>query len=139
MDYGYNSSSGGTIAALVTAVVVVIYTLIIVASYLVMALALSKFFRRVGVEPWIGWVPIYGHVPAIFLAIGSYRTGIAFRKDSSWVVLAIFVPFVWLFLLERQQEVYGPQLIVNASYPPPRAGFGAIVPGSLPPPSSPLA
>jgi hypothetical protein len=163
MDYGYNSSSGAVIVALVTLVFIAIYELIIVAWYLVMALALSKFFRKVGVEPWIGWVPIYGYwkwlevggqagalallvlvpyagiVPAIFLAIGSYRTGIAFRKDSSWVVLAIFVPFVWLFLLARQQEVYDPQLILNAGHPPPRAGFGAIVPGSVPPPSSPEA
>ena len=123
--------------------------LVVVAVYVVTAIALMQFFRKVGVEPWIAWVPFYntwkwlevGGQPGwiallslipygsiatvVFLAIGMYRTGIAFRKDSSWVVLGIFLPFVWCFLLARDVEVYDPRLIVAAGYPPPLAGTGS--------------
>ena len=71
-------------------------------------------------------VPYAGIVTSVFLAIGMYRSGIAFRKDASWVVLGIFLPWVWLFLLGRQSEVYQPELITAAGYPPPRAGFGSV-------------
>lgn len=160
-DYGDNSALGGLIVALVTMVFVGMYLVVLVGAYVVMALALSSFFRKVGVEPWIGWVPIYGYwkwlevggqpgwlavlsvvpyaniVTAVFLAIGTYRTGIAFRKDASWVVLAIFLPFVWLFLLGRQTEVYEPALITAAGYPPPLAGYGSLPRSTGTPPTPP--
>lgn len=149
MSYDYGNNSGGLIAVLVIVMFVMLYLVLFIGVYALMALALSSFFRKVGVEPWIGWVPIYGYwkwlevggqpgwlsilavvpyaniVTAVFLAIGMYRTGIAFRKESSWVVLGIFLPYVWLFLLGRQSEVYDPSLITAAGYPPPLAGFGA--------------
>lgn len=160
-DYGDNSALGGLIVALVTMVFVGMYLVVLVGAYVVMALALSSFFRKVGVEPWIGWVPIYGYwkwlevggqpgwlavlsvvpyaniVTAVFLATGTYRTGIAFRKDASWVVLAIFLPFVWLFLLGRQTEVYEPALITAAGYPPPLAGYGSLPRSTGTPPTPP--
>lgn len=139
--------------------VILLFALAIaVASYVVLGLTLSRFFRKVGVEPWIAWVPYYrywkwlevgGHqgwisllslVPygtyavQVFLAIGNYRTGIAFRKDSSWVVLGIFLPWVWTYLLGRDSEVYDPRLIGAAGHPPPLAGYGSVAPGSAPPP-----
>lgn len=155
MDYGYNDgAAAGLIVLVVWLVFLGIYLFVVVAAYVLMALALSQFFRKVGVEPWIGWVPIYGYwkllevggqpgwlsvfavvpyaniVTAVFLAIGMHRTGIAFRKDASWVVLGIFLPYVWCFLLARQSEVYEPGLITAAGYPPPRAGYGAVLPTS---------
>jgi hypothetical protein len=132
----------------------VVYAIIIavglIISYLLTAITLAMFFRKVGVNPGIAWVPIYnywrwlevgGHngqlavlmlvpyagiVTRIFLYIGMYRTGIAFGKDSSWVVLGIFLPFVWCILLGRPNEVYRPEWITARGYPPPRAGFGAV-------------
>ena len=119
------------------------------ALYALNAFALMSLFRKVGVAPWIGWVPYYNtwtvlelggqpgplallsivpygnYVVLVFLAMANYRTDIAFRKDSSWVVLAIFLPFVWAFLLGRAEERYQPELITAAGYPPPRVGFGA--------------
>lgn len=161
MSYDYGDTTGWSVLATVGILLFVIgYLVILIGSYVLMALALSSFFRKVGVEPWIGWVPIYGYwkwlevggqpgwlavltvvpyggiVTAVFLAIGTYRTGIAFRKDSSWVVLAIFLPFVWLFLLGRQAEVYQPALITAAGYPPPLAGYGAVVQPTGTPPSA---
>jgi hypothetical protein len=147
--YGDNSALVGVIVALFVVVFISVYLVTLIGVYVLTALALSSFFRKVGVEPWIAWVPFYGYwkwlevggqpgwlsilivvpygniVTAVFLAIGMYRTGIAFRKESSWVVLGIFLPYVWLFLLGRQSEVYEPGLITAAGFPPPLAGFGA--------------
>lgn len=134
------------VAYLATLLVVLV---VAVVFYVVMALTLSRFFAKVGVEPWIAWVPFYstwkwlevggfagwiallslipygGIVTSVFLYIGMYRSGIAFRKDSSWVVLGIFLPFVWAFLLARPEEEYDPELIVQAGFPRPLAGFGS--------------
>jgi uncharacterized protein DUF5684 len=130
----------------ISLVIVLIFAL---ALYVVNAFALMSLFRKVGVAPWIGWVPYYNtwtvlelggqpgplallslapygnYAVLVFLAIAHHRTGIAFRKDTGWVVLAIFLPFVWAFLLGRDEEVYRPELITAAGYPPPRVGFGA--------------
>ena len=123
--------------------------LFLIAYYIVMSIALSRFFKKVGVEPWIAWVPYYntwkwlevgGHpgwlallslagggiVASIFLYIGMYRTGIAFRKDTGFLVLGIFLPFVWAFLLGRDEEQYHPEWITAAGYPPPLAGYGSM-------------
>lgn len=159
-DYGDNAALGGLFGTLFIILVVTFYLVIFIGTYVLMALALSSFFRKVGVEPWIGWVPIYGYwkwlevggqpgwlsvltvvpyasiVTAVFLAIGMYRTGIAFRKEGSWVVLGIFLPYVWLFLLGRRSEVYDPTLISAAGYPPPLAGFGAAPRAASPSPAA---
>ena len=130
--------------------VTLLFTIVIaVVLYVVMALALSKLFAKVGIEPWIAWVPIYSTwkwlelggfagwiallslIPygsiatSVFLYIGMYRTGIAFRKEGTWVVLGIFLPFVWAFLLGRPEEKYEPELIAQAGYPPPLVGHGS--------------
>jgi hypothetical protein len=126
------------------------------AFYIVNAFALMSLFRKVGVPPWIGWVPYYNtwtvlelggqpgplallslvpygnYVVIVFLAIAHHRTGIAFRKDTAWVVLAIFLPFVWAFLLGRPEEEYRPELITAAGYSPPKVGFGAPQPAAAP-------
>ena len=146
------SNPGPYIAAILAVYVVIIGFVLVIAllSYVLLGLTLSRFFRKVGVEPWIAWVPYYNHwkwlevgghqgwiallslvpygsyVTLVFLAIGNYRTGVAFRRDGSWVVLGIFLPWVWCYLLGRDTEVYEPQLITAAGYPPPLAGFGAV-------------
>jgi len=123
--------------------------IVFAALYVVTALALSRLFAKVGVEPWIAWVPIYSTwkwlelggfpgwvailsvipyanlVTSVFLWIGMYRTGLAFRKGGEWVVLGIFLPVVWAFLLARPTETYEPQLITQAGYPPPLVGHGS--------------
>lgn len=138
------------IALFVVFYVIFVFAFIAVV-YVVMALALSSFFRKVGVAPWIAWVPFYANwkwlevggypgyialfsvVPYvgslavyIFLYIGMYRSGIAFGKDPSFVVLGIFLPFVWLFMLGGKSAVYRPELLAARGYPVPLAGFGSI-------------
>lgn len=130
-------------------IIMIVALLFAVAVYVVMALALSRFFAKVGVESWIAWIPVYstwkwlevggmagwisllalipygGIATSVFLYIGMYRSGIAFRKDASWLVLGIFLPFVWAFLLARPQETYEPERVVQAGYPRPLAGHGS--------------
>lgn len=160
-----NDSSAiiGVILA-IYAVIIIVTLLFALAYYVVMSIALSQFFRKVGVEPWIAWVPYYnnwkwlevggqkgwlallplvggGIVTSVFLYIGMYRSGIAFGKDSGFLVLGIFLPFVWAFMLGRPQEQYHPEWIMAAGYPPPLAGYGAMQPPTWqqgpPPPFTP--
>jgi len=120
------------------------------AVWVVTAIAMMRFFRKVGVEGWIAWIPIYnqwkflevgGHngalallslvpvgsyVVLVFQIIGMHRVGIAFGKDASFLVLGIFLPFVWMFLLARPQEFYDLNRLAWAGQPMPRAGYGAV-------------
>jgi Family of unknown function (DUF5684) len=124
--------------------------LIVVVVYVLNGFAFMRLFRKVGIEPWAAWVPIFnnwrilelggqpgwlsllalvspgGIVTAVFEAIGSHRVGIAFRKPNSYVVLFIFLPFVWAFILGADSEVYEPDLIRQAGYSPPLAGVGSV-------------
>jgi hypothetical protein len=131
--------------------------LLLAAWYIVTAIAYAKLFRKVGIEGWIAWVPYYntwkalelggqpgwlsllslvggGVITSVFLYIGMWRTGIAFRKDAGFLVLGIFLPFVWAFLLARPQEEYHPEYITAAGYAAPLAGYGSLPrPGYTPP------
>jgi len=127
----------------------VVCLVIALAYYVLQSFALMSFFHKVGVKPWIAWVPYYntwtwlqvggqkgvytlfvlipygGIVTSVFLYIGMHRTGIAFGRDIGMLVLGVFLPPVWLFMLGAQSEVYRPELISAAGYPAPLAGFGS--------------
>lgn len=130
----------------VTLAVTLIFALVV---YVIMAIALSRFFGKVGVERWKAWIPVYNNwtwlqvggfpgwlallvlvpggsiVTSIFLYIGMYRSGLAFGKQGSFVVLGVFLPFVWAFILSGHREVYEPARIRQAGYPAPLIGHGA--------------
>ena len=151
MDSYGSGSSGAVIAAIIAvyAAFILVELIILVGAYVLMSIALSTFFRKVGVQPWIAWVPYYrtwkwlevggqqgwfallGLIPGgsivttVFLCIGMYRTDIAFRKQGEFVILGIFLPWLWCFFLGSSSEVYQPELITAAGYPPPLAGFGS--------------
>ena len=154
MSYDYDGT-GALIAVILalyaafSVIFLVAYLVIIVAYFVVMGFAYMSFFRKVGVEPWIGWVPVYNtwkwlevggqqgwfsllvfvpfgsYVYLAFHGIGMYRTGKVFGKDGAWVVLGLFLPFVWLFLLGRERELYRPEWNANFGWPPPLAGHGS--------------
>ena len=120
------------------------------AGYVVWSLALMSLFRKVGIPLWKAWVPYvqtwtllrlggqngnwlwlvfvpYGSiVTSVFLYIGMHRIGIAFGKDSGMLVLGIFLPFVWAFMLGARDELYQPQLLAWHGYPPPLEGYGSM-------------
>ena len=157
MDYDYDYS-GPALAILFAVYGVMI--LFAIAYYVVLAISLMGFFKKVGVEPWIAWVPIYntwkwlevggqqgwlalialipygGIVSAIFLYIGMYRTGRAFGKDGAFLVLGIFLPFVWAFILGGKNEVYRPETFASYGWPPPLAGYGSAQGGVTPTPAA---
>ena len=152
----YDSYGDGSQYAAITFLIIgLVYGfafLVIIAVYVVTAIAFMSFFRKVGVKPWIAWVPVYnnwvrlevggqrgwfslfsivpygGIATAVFLGIAAYRNGIAFRKDSGYVALAVLLPFVWAFILGGNNSVYEPALLTAAGYPPPLAGYGSVVP-----------
>lgn len=94
--------------------------LFITAYYLVQAFFLSKIFQKANIEPWKAWIPVYNHwillelggqkgfwsvllyVPIIHIAsviftyIATYEIGAKLGKSNAFVLLAIFLPPVWL-------------------------------------------
>jgi hypothetical protein len=130
--------------------------------YVLNGFAFMKLFRKVGVEPWAAWVPVfniwrilelggqpgwlavilfvpYGSlVTVVFECIGAYKTGVAFRKGGEWVVLFYFLPFVWAWLLASDDLAYEPELITQRGYKPPLVGYGSAR-GPYVPPASPAA
>ncbi|TAJ49525.1 MAG: hypothetical protein EPO52_04450 [Herbiconiux sp.] len=124
--------------------------LVIAASWVVMGFALMSLYRKVGVKPWIAWVPYYrtwvwlklggqpgwlallsllglGFVASIFLIIGMSRIGQSFRKDAGFLVLGIFLPYVWAFILGGRTSVYEPGLLAWYGQPAPLVGYGSVV------------
>ncbi|HMH57888.1 MAG TPA: DUF5684 domain-containing protein [Galbitalea sp.] len=158
MSYDPGASIG--LFVLIYGVVFGIFLFTLLINYVLYAIALSMFFRKVGVESWIAWVPYYrywkwlevegqqgvyalfGIVPglrivtSIFLYIGMWSTGKAFGKDVGMLILGIFLPFVWLFILASKDEIYRPELIAAAGYPPPLAGYGSPAYAATHPPTS---
>ena len=133
----------------IMAITVALTLFSVLVGYVIMAFALMTFFRKVRIEPWIAWVPFYATwkwlevggqrgafvlfslipygsiVTSVFLYIGMYRSGIAFGRDAGFLVLGIFMPFVWAFMLGAEDAVYEPERLAAAGYPPPLAGYGS--------------
>jgi hypothetical protein len=125
------------------------------AMYLLTAVPLAALFRKTGIEPWKAWVPLYntyewlrlggqtGHwawlsfvpygsvVTSVFLYMSMYRTGKAFGKEGGFLVLGIFLPVVWLFILGFGRDEYRPERISVAGLGAPLAGYGAVPLGTL--------
>ena len=150
-DDGYSSSAVAATILAVYGAIFVFSLLLAAALYVLMALSLSSLFKKVGIDGWIAWVPIYNTwkwlelggqqgwlslialipygsiVTSIFLYIGMYRTGKAFGKDGSFLVLGIFFPFVWAFILGgRNGGDYHPEWFAAYGWPPPFAGYGSV-------------
>jgi hypothetical protein len=159
-SYGDSNVTLGTIFAVYAGVIV--FSLIVAAiAYVLIAIPLAALFRKTGIEPWKAWVPFYatyewlrlggqnGHwvwlslVPygsiatSVFLYMGMYRTGKAFGKESGFLVLGIFLPVVWLFILGFGSDEYHPERIAAAGLGAPLAGFGAVPDGTAVAPSGP--
>jgi len=147
----------GTLAPVLAMILIstsVIFFVSFLAGYLLIALALATLFRKTGIPVWKAWVPFVqtwtllrlggqsGHwmwlalvpfvnwVTSVFIYIGMHRIGIAFRKDSGMLVLGIFLPFVWAFILGGRDEEYTPELLAMHGYPPPLEGYGSAPRGA---------
>ncbi|WP_066038864.1 DUF5684 domain-containing protein [Herbiconiux solani] len=150
-----SASSEAALAIFVTVMVVVygLTLLLVIATWVVMAFALMALFRKVGVKPWVAWVPYYrtwvwlqlggqpgwialaplvglGIATTVFLIIAIQRISVAFRRDTGFVVLGVFLPFAWAFILGGRDSVYEPGLLAWRGYPPPLVGYGSVVPNA---------
>lgn len=103
---------------------IIFYIIMIAVMYVINAIFLGKIFKKAGVESWIAWVPFYNTwkmleigdqkgaymlfvlVPfvgpiilTVFLYISMYKIGLKLGKSGAFVLLAIFIPIVWLIWL----------------------------------------
>lgn len=127
-NYDYNYPASGTevdpaAAAALVGVVFLFVFLLAIISYVVCAFLLSRIFKKAGVPQWTAWVPVYNTwkllelgnqqgfwavlalipfvniVAAIFMYIAMYHIGKKLGKEDWFVLLAIFLPLVWLIWL----------------------------------------
>ncbi len=94
-----------------------------VAAYAISAFLLGRIFKKAGVPQWVAWVPIYNSwkllelgnqqgfwavlallpfvniVSAIFLYIAMFHIGKKLGKEDWFILVAIFLPIVWLIWL----------------------------------------
>jgi len=94
--------------------------IISIITYVITAFLLGRVFKKAGIPAWIAWVPFYNgwkmlemgdqkgywsvlmlvpivnYAALVFHFIATYRIGIKFDKDGTFVLLAIFLPSVWL-------------------------------------------
>ena len=99
-------------------------------SYVVSALLLGRIFKKAGIPSWIAWVPFYStwkllemggqpgfwaalgivpvvnYVSIVFLYIAMYNIGLKFGKSGAFVLMAIFLPLVWLIWLAVDKSVW---------------------------------
>ena len=126
MDDGYNSYQYDTLSGEgvgIASGLFAFFILFTVLSYAIFAFLLGKIFKKSGVPQWAAWVPVYNNwklleiggqqgfwavlalipfvnlVAAIFIYISMYQIGLKLQKESWFVILAIFLPLVWLIWL----------------------------------------
>jgi len=120
----------------------VLFALVIaVVVYVVMAIFLGKIFKKAGIESWKAWVPIYNNwvllelgdqkgywavlaiipvvniVAAVFMYIAMYNIGLKFGKEGAFVLLAIFLPLVWMIWLAVDKSTWKGSTPVAATAP----------------------
>lgn len=111
------------VAAGIFAMVMLIALVSLVIGYVVYSYLLSRIFKKASIKAWKAWVPVYNTwillelgdqqgfwavlafipivniVSAVFMYIAMYHIGLKLGKDGSFVILAIFLPLVWLIWL----------------------------------------
>ena len=120
------SASGSADPAVVAAVLGGVFLFLLIfalLSYAVTSWLLGRIFKKAGVEQWAAWVPIYNTwkllelggqqgfwavlaiipfvniISAIFVYIAMYHIGKKLGKEDWFVIIAIFLPLVWLIWL----------------------------------------
>lgn len=127
----YETTGTGTPedAGLALAVLGIIF-LVLIVVYVIHSIFLGKVFKKAGVESWKAWVPIYNNwvilelggqqgwialltlvpgasiVTAVFTCIAMYHIGLKLQKEGWFVLLAIFVPTVWIIWLAVDKSTW---------------------------------
>lgn len=127
-DYNYNTDYSYTpdqaaAAAVIGGMFLLFMLFTAVIAYVVHAFLLGRIFKKAGVDQWVAWVPFYNMwkllelggqqgfwavlaiipfvniVSAIFMYIAMYHVGLKLQKEGWFVLLAIFIPTVWMIWL----------------------------------------
>lgn len=126
-DYYYQTptttAADPAVTAAIVASVLVFSLIFFVIAYAIGAFLLGRVFKKAGTPEWIAWVPIYNSwkllelggqqgfwavlalipfvnfVSLIFIYIAMYNIGKTLGKEDWFVLLAIFVPIVWMIWL----------------------------------------
>jgi hypothetical protein len=150
-------------ALAITGGMVVFFLIVAVVAYVVNAFLLSRIFKKAGVESWKAWVPVYNSwillelggqhgfwailmlipfvniVAVVFLIIAQYHIGLKLGKSGAFVLLAIFLPLVWLIWLAVDDSKWnGAPAVAGATPQPgqPTAPVAPIAPNVQTPPSN---
>lgn len=126
----YETTADPATAAAAAAVMMAVLLPIIIISYVVQAIFLGMIFKKAGEPAWKAWVPflntwkmleiggqkgwislllfvpIVQLVAIVFYYIAAYRIGLSLQKEGWFVLLAIFVPFVWLIWLAVDKSTW---------------------------------
>lgn len=123
-EYNYVYTDGSTVDPAVSAALIgtiILFALVFaLIAYAVSAWLLGRIFKKAGVPQWAAWVPIYNTwkileiggqqgfwavlallpvvqiISAVFIYIAMYRIGKNLGKEDWFVLLAIFVPIIWM-------------------------------------------
>jgi hypothetical protein len=127
MDYSFDYTAPNTSEAAATAAVVgfvlLFFLIFAIAAYAIGAFLMGRLFKKAGVPQWAAWVPIYNTwkmleiggqqgfwavlmlfpilnvVSLIFLYIAMFHIGKKLGKEDWFVLVAIFLPVVWMIWL----------------------------------------
>lgn len=118
-----NSAASSSLEPGAVAGILLFTFIIVVAAYVINSVLWAQIFKKAGVAQWKAWVPVYSQwityelggqkgywamlalvpvvniVAAVFLYIAMYNIGLKLGKEGAFVLLAIFLPIVWLIWL----------------------------------------
>jgi hypothetical protein len=118
-----------TYVAAITTLFIFMATVTLIA-YIIVAILLSRIFKKAGVAPWKAWIPIYSNwillelggqkgfwavvalipfvsiISVIYMFIAMYYIGLRFGKRDEFVLFAVFLPLVWYAWLAFDNSVW---------------------------------
>jgi hypothetical protein len=115
-------------------IIIVFYIVTLAVAYVLNGIFLGRIFKKAGVASWAAWVPFYSNwklleiggqqgfwailvivpivsiVSLVFTLVAEYNVGLKLGKSSAFVLLAIFLPLVWLIWLAVDKSVWNESL-----------------------------
>lgn len=128
--YTYTTDTSSSLDPAAAVALLLFYIFAIAFAYVINGIFLGLIFKKAGVPQWAAWVPFYSTwkmleiggqqgfwailtilpfvniVSAIFMYIAMYNIGLKLGKSGVFVLLAIFLPIVWLIWLAVDRSVW---------------------------------
>lgn len=110
--------------------VIVSLVVLLLLSYIIVSFLFSYLFQKAGVPKWVAWVPFYSlwtllrlgdqsgywvilmvipyanWVATVFIYMAAFRISKKLGKGDWFVLLAIFLPIIWLIWLGFDDSVW---------------------------------